>query len=297
MSSLLPEGAPPRISLRAAAPSREDLANLDALLVIVPSTPADSTWKSVPNGDWLRAELARRRCKPGTLLTTRVANVSGTLVVLGLRAAQADAFQTLTLAGRMFKEARGTEPRRIGLAAAGLKSAGERMALEALAAATLAGSFELPSFKSEARPRSDTPAVTLFGRSQRLGLERTRATAEGNNLARWLTALPGNRLTAASYRERIVQLARRDHGIWSALRGEPAARAGHPGKAGDGHGNTRKDTEKESNRAAKAGEGVIMHGASAFRLIRRHTDCLFVHFSLSCPSVRFRGHFSPTWTA
>jgi leucyl aminopeptidase len=210
LSSRLPEDTPPRISRRAAHAGEADLARLDALLVAVPADATPGTWKTLPNGAWLQAEMTRRRCRPGSVLTTRAGNDPGTLIVAGLRPAGATAFQALALAGRMFKEIAGAQPRRVGLDAVAMKHVDQALALEALAAATLAGAFELPSFKSEAQPGSVARSITVFGDPPGLDLQRTLATAAGNNLARWLTALPGNRLTPGSYRERIERLARRE---------------------------------------------------------------------------------------
>ncbi len=44
---------------------------------------------------------------------------------------------------------------------------------------------------------------------ERLDLARSVATSRGNNLARWLTALPANMLDAVSYRATIAELAKR----------------------------------------------------------------------------------------
>src|SRR5690606_20776601 len=51
----------------------------------------------------------------------------------------------------------------------------------------------------------------LFG-DQEIDLRYAIAAARGNNLARWLTALPPNKLDARSYRRAIAQLAK-DHGL------------------------------------------------------------------------------------
>ena len=209
MSSRLPEDTQPRISRRARHARDEDLARLDALLVVVPDEAGAETWKTLPNGAWLHAEKNRRRSRVGSVLAARAANGAECAVIVGLRGREATPFQALALAGRMFKEAAAAQPRRVGLDAVGLSRADEAVALEALTAATLAGAFELPSFKSEAQPSTTARALTLYGEAE-FDLGRTIATAAGNNLARWLTALPGNRLTPGSYRERVERLAKRE---------------------------------------------------------------------------------------
>jgi leucyl aminopeptidase len=83
--------------------------------------------------------------------------------------------------------------------------------LEALLAATLAQAFTLPSFRSTATETPRIENIVLGGPAQ-LDLAHAVAAARGNNLARWLTALPPNMLDAAAYRKLIETLARQ-HGL------------------------------------------------------------------------------------
>ena len=148
-------------------------------MVTIRSDLPAARWKALPRGAWLRAESLRRKCRAGAVLSARLNSPAHGLVIVGLLREKATPFEALQLAGRMLKEARGGQPRRIALAALGLESGAARRALEALLAASLSAAFGLPSFKS--------------GGSDR-----------------WLTALPGNQLTPASYRERVAALARRE---------------------------------------------------------------------------------------
>ena len=75
MSSRLPEDTQPRISRRAQHARDEDLARLDALLVVVPEEAGPGTWKTLPNGAWLHAEKNRRRIRAGSVLSARAAPV------------------------------------------------------------------------------------------------------------------------------------------------------------------------------------------------------------------------------
>ena len=74
-----------------------------------------------------------------------------------------------------------------------------------------------------ARPR--WRASTSRRREKLADLEFTLATAAGNNLARWLTALPPNTLDAAGYRRLLQELARHLGFEYQVLRREPAASA------------------------------------------------------------------------
>lgn len=85
----------------------------------------------------------------------------------------------------------------------------ERMA-EALVAALHAGIFRLPRI---GKPGNDTPPVRSLALYRMTGapdLAAAEATAEGNNIARWLTQLPGNHLTPGQYRSMAESLAVRE---------------------------------------------------------------------------------------
>ncbi len=80
-------------------------------------------------------------------------------------------------------------------------------AADALVSALLCGAHRLPHFGKNA-PDPVIPAIHLVGASVDSALiDWAVACAEGNNLARSLTALPSNELTPAAYRERLEGLA------------------------------------------------------------------------------------------
>jgi leucyl aminopeptidase len=113
----------------------------------------------------------------------------------------------LALAGKMLREALQRRPTRAAFMYIGPddQAAG---ALEALAAAALAQSFDLPSFRREVPAQAQLTRIDLHGASAELDLARIAATARAGNLARWLTALPPNKLDAGSYRRLLTRLAR-----------------------------------------------------------------------------------------
>lgn len=210
MPSLLPERALPRVTARPRVPRSADLASIDALLIVVPEDTRREAWNALPRGAWLRAERSRRALRGGSCLSARLDNAAHTLLIVGLLTRDASTFATLKLAGQMLKEATAVQATRLGAYATGFGPAQTRQIHEALAAATFAAGFELPSFKS-ARDTAHLPrSLTRFGLDAADLVRGTQATAEGNNLARWLTALPGNELDARSYRTRIARLARRE---------------------------------------------------------------------------------------
>ena len=194
---------------------------LDTLLVVMPeSAQRESLARLSESARW-QALHARERPRAGTVRSTTLANRRQTLAVLGFLPEQASVFEQLQLAGRMLKAAAARAPESVGLALIGMP-ARSQSALEALLAATLTGQFALPSFKSAADsvPRlrrivlpSDPPLDTRYA----------AISADGTNLARWLTALPPNMLDSRAYHSVLTRLARR-HGLGMRWLGEPALR-------------------------------------------------------------------------
>jgi leucyl aminopeptidase len=210
LPKLLPDTALARTRALSRGARAADLAQLDAWLVVIADDLDEAGWRSLPRGGWLRTECARRKLRSGAVLTARADNDTHTLLIIGLRKRRASVFEALQLAGRLLKEAKTACARRLGAATLGLPTAAAQESLEALAAATYAAAFELPSYKSRDERCEALEDLTLFGVRAPAALKLTAATSEGNNLARWLTALPGNELTPASYRRRVTQLARRE---------------------------------------------------------------------------------------
>jgi leucyl aminopeptidase len=205
-SALLPGSLAPTI----VSASRADTAQLDALLVIVPHPPSARAFAQLPESARWRALDARAPARAGTVRTTSLGNRRQTLAVLGYLASDASAFERLSLAGRMLKEATSRCPGVIGLAAAG-PAGTARVALEALLAAACAYAFALPNFRAPVRGQQHLKRIVLVDAAG-LDVRYATAAARGTNLTRWLTALPPNMLDAAGYRRAISALAR-EHGL------------------------------------------------------------------------------------
>jgi len=205
---LLPAQRKYLIRHAAAVPSAALIARADALLLML---PADGLARltDLPNGDALRRERERLPRAAGTVWSVTLPTRRGTRVVVGELATGADAFQQLTLAGRMLRELAAVEPRVVALASVG--RSGERAAtgatpVAALLTALFAATEARPSQKSKP-PRIWQPAeIAVCG-----SVDTTAALAveNGAHLARWLTALPPNVLYPGSYRRALAALAKR----------------------------------------------------------------------------------------
>jgi leucyl aminopeptidase len=183
------------------------LAALDILLVVAPAglrrAPAafDGVWRLL---------LADGAPKAGDVRVARAANASATRVVAGF-AGRTDTFSRLALAGRMCRELGERASRRIGVLAL---TADETADLDALLAALHAHAFRLPRYgrRTEERGKRRSPGEIRVYSASPPDLARATATGRGTNLARWLTALPPNKLDAPGYRRAIAGLAK-THGL------------------------------------------------------------------------------------
>jgi leucyl aminopeptidase len=214
--SLLPATDLPNIA-------RADLGNtgeLDAILAIVPETGAKGLFDRLPESERWQELNARSKPRSGTVRTTVLANRRQTLAVLGYVGAQASTFERLSLAGRMLKEVSSRSPETLGLIVLG-EAAAAREAMDALLAASLAQAFHLPVFRKPANDEKSIRRLVVLNEpgagadssasvATADSLAYALAAARGNNLVRWLTALPPNMLDSPGYHSAIARLARKN---------------------------------------------------------------------------------------
>ncbi len=191
---------------RVPTPDRNaDLGTYDAVLCLLGDAPPAAALARLPYAASLKQLLSRTAAKPGQAVGVHLPNKSQTLAVLALAKKGASVFEQHQLAGRAVREVLKAKPRRVLVW--GSPSEGAILAL-------LSQSFELPRFQSRkdsaAKPRILTRIdVCDDGSSE---LKRLAIEARAQNLARWLTSLPPNKMDAKGYRRCILQLARR-HGL------------------------------------------------------------------------------------
>ncbi len=193
----------PKPRLRYRAP--KDLAaradHLDHIALLV---PVGANLAALPWGTTLAARFRARKlaATSGETVILEAPNARGTTVAVGFVGDDTEPFRLHEMARQLaaFKD----HCRTVGLATAGLNGARAEQAVDALSGAALARA-PLPSMRTTRKPPVQ-PSFEVFGPSA--GAARTHAAAQGNHLARALTALPGNHLTPASYRGHIQKLAR-----------------------------------------------------------------------------------------
>jgi leucyl aminopeptidase len=286
--SLLPhDTGTPTVSV-TSGPASE----LDALLVIAPESAAEELFRELPERERWEQLHARGRPRSGTVRTSTLTNREQTLAVLGYTRAEASAFERLSLAGRMVKETAARSPRSVGLAALGDDASAEAV-LDALLAATLAQSFTLPNFRAPAEDEHAIERVVLLG-GRPIDTQHAIAAARGNNLARWLTALPPNMLDAAGYHRAIEELAKR-HGLTMRWLDEAALRrhganaflavsaANDQRTAGIAHLRYRPGAQSASPDLALIGKGILFDTGGVN--LKPHRSMLDMHTDMAGSAV------------
>src|SRR5499427_6210231 len=205
----LPDFAPLRVTFNRA--SRRTFDSLDHLLIVSTQGAGPRALKKLPQGRQLDALLARARERGDDFASSRLSNARAT----GLTAAAyspGSAFATLSWARRVVAECTRDKPATLGIAFADeLPESDASAARSALVSAAAAAAFTLPTFKTVDAPQS-LRTLRLIDQRADSTLDAVLAQALGNNLARWLTTLPPNVLTAAAYRGALERLAAQ-HGL------------------------------------------------------------------------------------
>ena len=170
----------------------------------------------LPYGPILQQRLraARAKLDATSPFHLQLPNAIGTRLTLLVHDPAQSSFERLTQAREILAAQRSPAPSTLTLACFGLEGQAAEQACEAVLAAALAVDFPLPTFKSKPDKVTRLKTIRVFGHSPAHGDARVRAEARGNNLARWLTALPPNELTPGRYRRLVLKLARQ-HG-WRA---------------------------------------------------------------------------------
>ncbi len=191
-------------------PGRVDaktLESVDQLLLILPARPTAADFRKIPQGPKLQALLRKHPADATPALTARLNNSKQTYVVAGKLAEGAEAFEQLTLGRKLVRGLTKQKPGSLGICVTGFNADHEAVIANNILAAALAAGFPLPSYKSKPGKPPFT-SIRLIGLADKIDTARTEAEARGNNLARWLTTQPPNKLDAVNYASVVRTLAR-----------------------------------------------------------------------------------------
>jgi leucyl aminopeptidase len=185
------------------------LARYSGALVFLPLAPTEADWRALPHGVVLRGLFARKVHKAGDSFHLRVGAAAQTLLVVACLADEASTFERLQAAGKLARSALDGDPQSLLIWQQGCPEKAADATLNAAVAALEAAAFRFASFKSKPKPREPLLRLDIASSRPLPELDVTLATAAGNNLARWLTALPPNTLDARGYRRLLQEFARR----------------------------------------------------------------------------------------
>ena len=185
------------------------LARHGSALLLLPVGCAAPLLRELPHGERLHRLISERLKKPGDSLEARVGARAETALLIVAVAPQASTFQHLKAAGSWARRLLAGEPESLLVFAHGLDIEVRDAALLAVVAAVQAAAFRLPDFKSKPAPRRPLGRIDIAAEGRLAQLDTALASSAGNNLARWLTALPPNLLDARGYRRLVQSLATR----------------------------------------------------------------------------------------
>jgi leucyl aminopeptidase len=207
---LLPPERVATVRARRIAASEPEVARSDAVIFVVDEARWPGALRELPYARlWTRLDRRSGPTPEEPWLVSRLPTSRQTLAVVGRAPRTFSAFERLTLAAKLVRQALEPGVTTLRVYAPGFPASDSADMLEAVASAALAASAPMPALKSTPPPASKLARIELAAESLP-GLERCVAVADGNHLARWLTMLPPNVLNAVSYRGALAELARRE---------------------------------------------------------------------------------------
>ena len=184
------------------------LTKYPCVVLFLSASPTAEDWAAVPHGGLLKDLYRRKTRNPGEMVQLTVGAHAETLIIAVCLAETGTTFERLQAAGKVARVALENDPDAVMLCSEGCGKEAVAAALCATVAALQAAVFQFESFKSNPKPRQRPTRIDIATTDKLVDLELTQASAAGNNLARWLTALPPNTLDAAGYRRLLRDLAR-----------------------------------------------------------------------------------------
>jgi leucyl aminopeptidase len=190
------------------------LTRLDHVIVVTPAKIPKILWKVLPDGP--RLEKIARSHDSSKILHSRLPNPASTGLSLsrlledhpsGEKKAPTT-FAFLRFAGKLVADALTEGPRSLGVMIVGMPDDLAAAIARAIVLAVTARNFEMPKYQSKPTTQRKVGTVRLLGLPARIDLKQTLAEADATNLARWLTALPPNKLDATTYRKTLRELAK-----------------------------------------------------------------------------------------
>ncbi len=209
MGNLLAESksnGQPKITQSTGTPGRQAIAGIDQLLLVLPKKVPAALWRRLPQGGKLQSLSRRKATGDKAIVSTHLNNKRQTTVHLARTERDLDPFDSLTFARESLVSALREKAGTLGIWVLGFDESEQKSIVARVTAAALAAAHALPEFKSKRTP-AKMKGIKIIGLDERIDLTRIHAEADGNNLARSLTALPANKLDAANYVKLLQDLS------------------------------------------------------------------------------------------
>ena len=198
-----------RVSQIPGTPGAHTIAGFDHLLLILPENIPAGLWRKIPQGSKVQALMRRKVQDKQPAISTRINNKRQTALHVGTLKTGVSAFEALTFGRKMVAAALSEKAGSVGIWVLGFDTETQESIVARVIAAALAAAYSMPTFKTDPQP-ARIRNIKVIGLERRLDLTRVLAEAEGNNLARGLTALPANKLDAASYVRILRELSKEE---------------------------------------------------------------------------------------
>jgi len=190
------------------------------LLMLVPERMGKTRWELPAGVAGLESALLRRKARAGDVVIANHLQAQRAVPVLIMPCkTSGDTFPSLSQARTLVGKALEHDPDALSVLVHGFDAPRSKQLGEAVLSALLAALARMPARKKKPAPAPRLQKVLLAGVPERIDVARVKAEANGNHLARWLTALPPNELNPAGYRKHLTRLAR-EHGWQFSFLGE-----------------------------------------------------------------------------
>ena len=195
-----------RIIQQTGIPKNIDLENIDQILLILPKKISNNIWKNIPQGENLKTLITNRSSGGLPTISTRLKNKKQTALHIGKFDPKKETHESLTSARKMIEATSNEKSGIIAIWILGFDENDEESIARAMISAALAAKFMMPEYKSNPS-KEKINSIKLIGMNKKINLEREIAESHGNNIARWLTALPANKLDALNYIDLLSKLS------------------------------------------------------------------------------------------
>ena len=197
----------PKITQSTGTPGSQVISGIDQLLVVLPAKQTGRWWRKLPQGNRLQALAKRKAEQKDAIVSTHLGNKRHTSIHVTRTTSAQDTFKSLSFARNLVGAALREKSGSVGIWVLGFDDSDQTRLVEHLTAAALAAAYPMPHFKKKQSP-TKIRSIRIIGLKERLDLSRVVAEADGNNLARSLTALPANKLDAVEYVSLLRELSR-----------------------------------------------------------------------------------------